>query len=75
MTTEHKILHLVDRGIVNVTDVCTLIGTGSKREGKRLHDKGFTEWTVEPYLKLTSKGVERLNELDLLAIPDGWGES
>lgn len=64
MTTEHKILRLIDGGIIDIVDICVLIGSGAKGEGKRMRDKGFMEWTVSPYMKLTTAGLGRLNELD-----------
>lgn len=66
MTTEHKILVLVDRGFIHISDMCALVGNGAKREGKRMHDRGLTRFTRPGgcYLSLTSDGVQRLNSLD-----------
>lgn len=66
MTIEHKILTLVDRGSIHVTDMCSLVGDGAKKEGKRMHDRGLmrTSRPDSPYLTLTPDGVRRLNFLD-----------
>ena len=63
MTLEHKILHLIDRGICSVIDVCSLLDR-KKWDLAKLRNFGLIEWTVKPYMQLTAKGVERLKELD-----------
>lgn len=66
MTLEHRILTLVDRGFIHVSDMCALVGDGAKKESKRMHDRGLMRCTRpdSPYLTLTSDGVKRLNSLD-----------
>ena len=64
MTVEHKILHLVDRGLVNRKDLTALVGPKANREGLRMHDAGLLQFAKPPWLTLTKLGVERLNELD-----------
>ena len=67
MTCEHKILHLVDRGLISRHDLPALCGRGANREGLDLIKDGLLEFTKAPYLTLTALGLERLNGLDAFA--------
>ena len=64
MTTEHKILHLIDRGLTSRTDLPALCGRGANREGLRLLKAGLLKFSKEPHLVLTELGLERLDGLD-----------
>lgn len=73
MTLEHRILTLVDRGIIHVSDMCALLGNGAKKEGKRMHDRSLMRFTSASgsYLVLTPSGLQRLNSLDDVAMESG----
>ncbi len=67
MTPERKLLTLLDRGIVHVSDAVALLGAPAKRTSKALYRDGlvsFTDGSKAAYMTITPKGVERLNELD-----------
>ncbi len=70
MTTEHKILRLIDSRITSERAIEEFVGVS--RETSiwlwRLHKDGLTApaGPKGEHLSLTPKGVERLNELDAL---------
>lgn len=65
MTTEHKILSLVDRGVTRIDDIRGIIGDGEWSEVWSLIKSGMTGRTGQSQLLfLTPKGLDRLNALD-----------
>lgn len=65
MTTEHKILALVDRGVINIDDIGEVVGrtVGGAMEVWAVIHEGMADRDRD-CLTLTPKGLDRLNELD-----------
>lgn len=64
MTTEHKILALLDRGIVSRHDLRAILGPEANSKALQLLDDGLLQWPRGASLSLTDRGVERLDVLD-----------
>ncbi len=68
MTAEHRILRLIDAGIIHERDIEQLVGVSRATSMKlsRMHKDGLVAPTRPrgEYLVLTCQGVDRLNELD-----------
>lgn len=65
MTTEHKILDLIDRGVTNIDDISEVVGrtVGGAMEVWTVIHEGMAD-RDRGCLMLTAKGLDRLNELD-----------
>ncbi len=63
MTTEHKILTLIDRGVRSESDIAPLFDGAAHEISMALYSCTIAE-DVGLWLSLTDRGVDRLNELD-----------